>query len=263
MTITVATFNVNSIRARLHILLPWLERVSPDIVCLQETKVQDVDFPKAPFEDAGYHVAFRGQKSYNGVAILSKLEPSSVSAGFDDGGPADETRLLIAEIDGVMVINAYVPQGRDVEHEMYRYKLEWFERLRALLESRFSPEQPLVWVGDLNVAPTPIDVHDPKRLLGHVCFNPEVTAALERVTDWGFVDVFRRHVPEAGRYTYYDYRAKNGIENGTGWRIDHIQATGSLAERSIDSWIDLDPRTADRPSDHAPLLAQFETPAHR
>ncbi len=257
MAITIATFNVNSIRARMHILLPWLEKTSPDIVCLQETKVQDHEFPVTPFQDAGYHVTFKGQKSYNGVAILSKSEPSSVTHGFDDGGPADESRLLGVGIDGITVVNTYVPQGRDVDHEMYQYKLEWFERLRALFEANFSPDQSIVWVGDINVAPTDIDIHDPKRLLGHVCFNPQVTEAFHKVTNWGFIDVFRKHVPEGGHYTYYDYRARNGIADGKGWRIDHIQATKPLADQSIHSWIDLEPRMAEKPSDHAPLMAEF------
>jgi exodeoxyribonuclease-3 len=257
MAITIATFNVNSIRARMHILLPWLEKTSPDIVCLQETKVQDHEFPVTPFQDAGYHVTFKGQKSYNGVAILSKSEPSSVTHGFDDGGPADESRLLVVGIDGITVVNTYVPQGRDVDHEMYQYKLEWFERLRALFEANFSPDQSIVWVGDINVAPTDIDIHDPKRLLGHVCFNPQVTEAFHKVTNWGFIDVFRKHVPEGGHYTYYDYRARNGIADGKGWRIDHIQATKPLADQSIHSWIDLEPRMAEKPSDHAPLMAEF------
>jgi exodeoxyribonuclease III len=118
---------------------------------------------------------------------------------------------------------------------------------------------PVVWVGDINVAPTDIDIHDPKRLLGHVCFNPQVTAAFRKATDWGFTDVFRKHVPEGGHYTYYDYRARNGIADGKGWRIDHIQATESLADRSISSWIDLEPRMSEKPSDHTPLMAEFES----
>ncbi|MCK5246287.1 exodeoxyribonuclease III, partial [Candidatus Bipolaricaulota bacterium] len=223
-----------------------------------ETKVQDYEFPSSPLQEAGYNVIFKGQKSYKGVAILSRSEPSAVINGFNDGGPADESRLLVAEIGGITVVNTYVPQGRDVDHEMYRYKLEWFDRLRSFFEAHFSPDRPIVWVGDINVAPTDIDIHDPKRLLGHVCFNPQVTEAFDKVTGWGFVDVFRKHVSEAGHYTYYDYRAKNAIENGKGWRIDHIQATEPLAQRSINSWIDLEPRLEDKPSDHAPLLAEFE-----
>ena len=258
MTTTIATFNVNSVRSRMPILLAWLDKTSPDIVCLQETKVQDHEFPVKPFQDAGYHVSFKGQKSYNGVAILSKSEPSNVFSGFDDGESADASRLLVAQFRGVCVVNTYVPQGRDAGHEMYDYKLAWFDRLRALFEHRFAPDQPIVWVGDLNVAPTEIDVHDPKRLLGHVCFNPQVTEAFHRVTDWGFIDVFRKHIPQGGHFTYYDYRAKNAVANGKGWRIDHIQATQSAAQQSIRSWIDLEPRLAEKPSDHTPLLAEFD-----
>ena len=257
MPFTVATWNVNSIRSRLPILLPWLEEVEPDVVCVQETKVQDPDFPVSTIERAGYHAAFRGQKSYNGVAILSKTPIGNVRCGFDDGGPCDEARLIVGEVRGISIVNTYVPQGRDPEHEMYVYKLQWFERLRVYLESHFSPDQPLLWVGDLNVAPEPIDVHDPKRLLGHVCFNPRVSEALEGVKSWGFVDVFRKHVPDPGQYTYYDYRARNAIAEGKGWRIDHILATAPLAERSIHARIDLGPRRGEKPSDHTPLLAQF------
>jgi exodeoxyribonuclease III len=255
---TIATFNVNSVRSRLSGLLSWLEAVCPDVLCLQETKVQDPDFPMTSFQEVGYHAVYRGQKAYNGVAILSRRRPASVVSGFDDGGPADDARLLIAAFDGLTVINAYVPQGRDVEHAMYRYKLAWLARLRDLFERRFSPRDPLVWVGDLNVAPTPIDVHDPKRLLGHVCFNPEVTAALQSVIDWGWIDVFRKHVPDPGQFTYYDYRARNAVQNGKGWRIDHILATQPVADRSDDAWIDLTPRTGEKPSDHTPLLARFD-----
>jgi exodeoxyribonuclease-3 len=257
MAFTIATWNINSIRARLHALTPWLAEHEPDVVCLQETKVQDHDFPKEHIESAGYRVVFRGEKSYNGVAILSKAEIVNVRHGFDDGGPADEARLIVGDVGGVTILNTYVPQGREPDHPMFAYKLEWFARLRALLETRFSPDAPLVWVGDLNVAPTEIDVWDPERLLGHVCFNPEVSAALERVMEWGLFDVFRKHVPDPGHYTYYDYRATDGVTEGKGWRIDHVLATGPLLERSVDAWIDLTPRTGPKPSDHAPLVARF------
>ncbi len=258
MTLILATFNVNSVRSRLHILEPWLTDVAPDILCLQETKVQDHQFPAEAFEAIGYHVVYKGEKSYNGVAIVSKRPAANVRCGFADDGPDDASRLLIADVDGLTVVNTYVPQGRDVAHEMYAYKLAWFERLRGLFDSAYSPEAPIVWVGDLNVAPRDIDVHDPKRLLGHVCFNPQVSDALAAVTDWGFVDVFRQHVPDGGQYTYYDYRARNAVAEGKGWRIDHICATETLADRSVRSWIDLGPRMSERPSDHTPLLAEFD-----
>jgi exodeoxyribonuclease-3 len=257
MSVTIATWNVNSIRARLHALLPWLEEVAPDVVCLQETKVQDHEFPRTELETLGYHAVFRGEKSYNGVAILSKREIENVRSGFEDDGPADEARLLCGEVGAIAILNTYVPQGREPDHPAYAYKLEWFERLRALLDFRFTQETVLLWVGDLNVAPHDIDVWEPKRLLGHVCFNPQVTEALERVMAWGFVDVFRKHVPDPGHYTYYDYRTVAGVEEGKGWRIDHILATRPLAARSEAVWIDLGPRTGPKPSDHAPLLARF------
>lgn len=258
MPFVIATWNVNSIRARLHALLPWLDRVGPDAVCLQETKVQDHEFPIAAIEEAGYRAAYRGEKAYNGVAILARAPIENVRFGFDDDGPPDGARLIIGEVSGVPIVNTYVPQGRDVDHPMYAYKLEWFKRLLAFFDARFSPDEPLVWLGDLNVAPEPIDVWAPDRLLGHVCFNPEVAETLEAVKSWGFVDVFRTHAPDPGQYTYYDYRTLDGVAEGKGWRIDHILATKSLADRSTSTWIDLEPRRGERPSDHAPLLAKFE-----
>ena len=258
MPFIVATWNVNSIRSRLHALLPWLETVGPDVVCLQETKVQDHDFPVSEVENAGYHNAFRGEKAYNGVAILSKVPIETVRCGLDDGGPSDEARLIVGEVNGIPIVNTYVPQGRDPEHKMFAYKLEWFGRLRAYFASHFSPDEPLIWTGDLNVAPEPIDVHDPKRLMGHVCFNPRVTEALENVKSWGLVDLFRKHVPDPGQYTYYDYRTKDGVAEGKGWRVDHILATKPLADRSVKAWIDLGPRQGEKPSDHAPMLVEIE-----
>jgi exodeoxyribonuclease-3 len=257
MSFVVATWNVNSVRSRLHALLPWLEKVGPDVVCLQETKVQDREFPASTIEEAGYHAVFRGEKSYNGVAILSKAPIESVRCGFDDGDPSDEVRLIVGEVSGIPIVNTYVPQGRAPDHPMFAYKLEWFTRLRAFLASHFNADDPLLWMGDLNVAPEPIDVHDPTRLMGHVCFNPRVTEALESVKSWGLVDVFRKHVTDPGQYTYYDYRAKDGVADATGWRVDHILATRPLAERSMNAWIDLGPRRGSKPSDHAPLVAGF------
>jgi len=257
MTLTVATWNVNSVRSRLHALIPWLERVAPDVVCLQETKVQDREFPLGAIEKAGYRAAFRGEKAYNGVAILSKAPIEDVRCGFKDGGPPDEARLLIARVNEIPIVNTYVPQGRDRDDPMYAYKLTWLARLRMFFEAHFSSNEPLLWMGDLNVAPEPIDVYDPKRLTGHVCFNPQVTQALEDVKSWGFVDLLRKHVPGAGQYTYYDYRTVNGVAEGKGWRVDHVLATRPLAARLARAWIDLEPRRGEKPSDHAPVLVEF------
>jgi len=254
----VATFNANSIRARLGQVLAWLDRETPDILCVQETKVQDPDFPAEPFREAGYHVVFRGQKAHAGVAIISREDPQEVAFGLDDGGEPDEARLIRAVIRGIPVVNTYVPQGRSPDSEHFQYKLEWLARLRAFFDRHYLPDEPLLWLGDFNVATEPIDVHDPKRLKNHVDFHPEARAALERVREWGFVDVFRRHHPdEAGQYTYWDYRARNPVERGIGWRVDHIWATEALARQSTRAWIDVEARLVERPSDHTFLVAEF------
>ncbi len=254
----VATFNANSIRSRLEQILDWLARESPDVLGIQETKVQDADFPAAPIRQAGYHVVFRGQKAHAGVAILSKEEPQQVAFGLDDDGPADEARLIRCVIRDIAVLNCYVPQGRELTSEQWPYKLAWFKRLRALLERHYTPQTPLLLLGDLNVAPEPIDIYDPVGLAEHVDFHPQARAALAQVKEWGLVDVFRLHHPgEPGHYTYYDYRARNPVERGLGWRVDHILATEPLAAKSRRAWIDVAARQAERPSDHTFLVAEF------
>jgi len=254
----VATFNCNSVRARLPIIGDWLAAQEPDILCLQETKVQDRDFPESAFTAAGYRVSFRGQKGYNGVAIVSKSAPADVRFGLDDGGEPDEPRLACAEIDGVHVVNTYVPQGTDPESPKFQYKLAWLDRLRGFFERHFTPQQPVLWTGDLNVAPTPIDVFDHDRLLGHVCHHPDEFAALATCLDWGFTDVFRKHCPEPNQFTFFDYRLPKSVDRGLGWRIDHILATPPLAERSTGAFIDLEPRRRAKPSDHTFLVADFD-----
>jgi exodeoxyribonuclease-3 len=254
----VATYNANSIRSRLELVLDWLGREAADILCLQETKVQDEDFPAEPIRDAGYHVVFRGQKAYGGVAIISREEPREVAFGFDDGREPVEARLIRAVIGGIPVVNTYVPQGRTPDSEHFQYKLEWLARLRAFLERYYSPQEPLLWMGDFNVAPEPIDVYDPKRLKNHADFHPEAREALEHVKEWGFVDVFRLHHPdEPEQYTFWDYRVRDALERGLGWRVDHIWATAPLADKSSRAWIDVEARRAERPSDHTFLVAEF------
>ncbi len=255
---TAATFNVNSIRSRLHVVIPWLERNRPRFLCLQETKAADAAFPAGAFEEIDYHVAFSGTGRYNGVAVASTERPLKVEAGFDDEGPPDEDRLLRVDFDDVTVLNLYVPQGRDRDHEQFRYKLRWFERLREYLERHASPEQSLICCGDLNVAREEIDVHNPKRLRGHVDFTPEVWEGFDRLIDWGLTDVFRRHNPDAREeYTFFDYRVPRALDRKLGWRIDHVLATPPLAARSTGCYIDLDPRRMEKPSDHTILVAQF------
>lgn len=254
---TIATFNANSIRSRLQAILDWLHKHNPDVLAIQETKVQDADFPAAPVREAGYHAVFKGEKSYNGVALLSRAPAADVINGFDDGEPSDATRLIAARFGSVSIVNTYVPQGRDIEHEMFAYKLNWFARLKKFFAARFKPEQPVVWVGDLNVAPTPIDLHDPAGNEDHVCFHADVRAAFEKTAAWGFTDVFRMHHAEPGQYSFYDYRTINAIPRKMGWRVDHILATSPLARRCIACDIDLEPRRAEKPSDHTFVKALF------
>lgn len=253
----VASFNVNSLRARLPIVLSWLARQKPDILCVQETKVQDVDFPTDAFDESGYKYVFKGQKSYNGVAIFSRGRISKVQFGFEDE-PKDEPRLIKAEINSISIINTYVPQGYLPESGKFGYKLNWLDRLLSFFDKDFRPSDAVVWVGDLNTAPEAIDVYDPVHLLGHVCYHPEVQTKLKKIMQWGFVDLFRMHCKEAGQYTFWDYRLRDSFRRNLGWRLDHIMGTEPMAKRCIGCYIDKDPRFKERPSDHTPIVAEFD-----
>jgi len=239
------------------ILISWLQEHLPDVLCLQETKVEDKDFPFQPFEEAGYHAAFFGQKRWNGVAFISKSPAEDVCQGLDSRDPSGEARMIRAVFSGVTILNTYIPQGRDVDNEQFSYKISWFERLGELLEGCYDKGQPIIWCGDLNHVPEARDVHDPVRLKGHVCYHPDVDRVFRRILDWGFTDVFRRHCQEEGQYSFFDYRVPNAVKRGLGWRIDHILATPALAEKSIACNIDLEPRFQPKPSDHTPVVAEF------
>ena len=257
-TLRIASFNINSIRIRLHDLQNWMNSFQPDVLCLQETKVQDKDFPLEFITAAGYYSTYFGEKGRNGVAILSKQKPDHVAVGLDEWGNSGEARLISATFGAYAIVNTYVPQGREVDTDYFQYKLSWLTHLRDYFSRHFSPDDKLLWVGDLNVAPDPIDVHDPKRLAGRVGFHPAEQAALAVARDWGFTDIFRKHCQAAGQYTFWDYRVKEALQRGLGWRIDHIYATKSLASCSVAAAIDTTLRQAPRPSDHAPITATFE-----
>jgi exodeoxyribonuclease III len=254
----IATFNANSIRTRLPVLTEWLLKNEPDVLAVQETKVQDHEFPAASFSDIGYSAAFSGQKSYNGVALLSRKPMTDISAGFasDD----EPSRIIRGNYDGITIINTYVPQGRDRDSEHYQYKLDWLGKMHSFLASRYRNDQPLIWLGDLNIAPEADDVHDPKGLDGHVCFNADLSALFRQICSWGLYDVFRKHHPEPQQYTFFDYRTFGAVSRKTGWRVDHILATKPLLDKSISSWIDLEPRKKrdPKPSDHTFLIADFQ-----
>ena len=254
----IATFNANSLRSRLEVVLPWLKANQPDILAIQETKVQDADFPLDAFDDSEYKIVYRGQKKYNGVAILSKESMSEIVSHFpaDD---SDQARFLTAKIGPLTILNTYVPQGMAVDSEKFEYKLNWFRWLREYMEEHYTPQDQLLWVGDLNVARSNLDVHDPERLWGHVCFCEPVQKALVEVMEWGWVDVFRHFYPEEpDHYTFWDYRAGNAFKNNRGWRIDYIMATKPLMKSCKRCWVDRAPRGWNKPSDHTFLLAEFD-----
>ena len=259
MTLKVATFNANSVRARQGIILDWLAREAPDGLCLQETKVQDKDFPVKSFEAAGYDVVFRGQKSYNGVAVASRLPLSDLRVDLSGDGSDEEARFISARIGSLSLINVYVPQGYAVGTHRFEKKLAWLRDLLDHLRSAYNPEAPLVITGDFNVAHDARDVHDPESMDGQVCFHPEERAILQEILDWGLVDLLRKHEPEGGVYTYWDYRIPNGVKRNLGWRIDYILATPPLVQTSVNVRIDRDARLLEKPSDHTFLWAEFQT----
>jgi exodeoxyribonuclease-3 len=255
--IKIATWNVNSIRARQEAVLSWLRKHAPDLLCLQETKVEDAQFPMEAFRAAGYEPVVAGQKSYNGVAMLSKRPLTEVRIGFADLPLDEQKRLMAATIDGIRVINVYMPNGQSVGSEKFIYKLGFIARLRTYLDQCHKPEEPLVLVGDFNVAPEPIDVHDPKGWEGEVLFHPEARAALAHLKSWGLEDLFRLHHTEGGAYSWWDYRIA-AFRRNLGLRIDHLWGTSGVAARCRGCEIDKAPRAGERPSDHAPVIAVFE-----
>ncbi|MSP61969.1 MAG: exodeoxyribonuclease III [Myxococcales bacterium] len=252
----IATWNVNSVRARLERVLAWLAAAQPDVLCMQEIKVVDDGFPVDEFRAAGYEVALSGQRTYNGVAIAAREAPSDVARGLDDGVDDPQARLIAATVGGVRVISAYVPNGQAVGSDKYAYKLEWLARLRAHLDLRYRPDQPLCLAGDFNVAPEAIDVHDPAAWEGQVLCSPPERAALARVAAFGLEDTYRIHHKEGGRFTWWDYRMLS-FPKDKGLRIDHLFATPPLAARSVGAEIDRDARKGKLPSDHAPLVVTF------
>src|SRR5690242_16707603 len=188
----IATFNVNSIRRRLPIVLDWLSVHQPDVMCLQETKVQDQEFPAHAILEAGYHSVFRGMKGYNGVATLSRHKPERVLHGLHEGPDNEDARVVLTVVDGIPIVNTYVPQGSTITSEKYVFKLEWFARIRRYFATQLDPNAPAIWLGDLNIAPEPIDVYHPDRRVNDVDFHIDARNAYRQAAGWGFVDVFRK-----------------------------------------------------------------------
>ncbi len=255
----VATWNVNSVRARLPRVTAWLARQRPEVVCLQETKVEDALFPAQAFRELGYHSLTYGQKTYNGVAILALQQPVDVVRGFPGEQAEPGKRLLAATVAGVRVVNVYVPNGGDIGLPAYHAKLAWLAALRAWLDASADPGSDLLVCGDFNVAPGDRDVWDPEAWRGRILFSDAEKQALRHLLGWGLADSLRQLHSEGGIYTWWDYRA-GAFHRGWGLRIDHILASASLAARCTGVVVDRDERKGDKPSDHAPVIATFSRP---
>jgi len=251
----LATWNVNSLRVRLPQVLDWLTRYRPDVVCLQETKTEDRNFPAAEFEAAGYHVACSGQKTYNGVAIASRRPLKELARTLPDF-PDEQKRLIAATVDGVRLINVYVPNGAAVGSEKYDYKLAWLQSLRRYAGVQMKRYPKLALLGDFNIAPEDRDVHDPEAWQGSVLVSGPEREAFRALLELGLVDVFRRFDQPPESFSWWDYRAA-AFRRNHGLRIDHILCSRALAETCTCCTIDREPRALERPSDHAPVVAVF------
>ena len=251
----IAAWNVNSLKVRLPQLLDWLAARQPDIVCLQETKLEDANFPRAEIEAAGYHVAFSGQKTYNGVALLARSEPGEVVCGnphFAD----PQKRLLAATVGGVRVVCAYFPNGQAVGSDAYAYKLAWIAALDTWIAEQLASYPELVLAGDFNIAPEDRDVHDPAAWAGQILCSPAERAGFQGLLAHGLRDSFRLFEQADKSYSWWDYRML-GFQKNRGLRIDHVLLSAALAERCTAAGIDREMRKRERPSDHAPVFADI------
>jgi exodeoxyribonuclease-3 len=251
----LATWNVNSLKVRLPQVLDWLAAHQPDVLCLQETKLEDANFPAAEITAAGYQTAFSGQKTYNGVAILSRT-PATDAIVAMPGFADEQKRVLAATIAGVRVINLYIPNGQSVDSDKYLYKLGWLKALTAWLADELAHHPRLVVLGDFNIAPDERDVHDPKTWEGQVLFSQPEREAFRRLVDLGLADSFRLFEQPEKTYSWWDYRM-NAFRRNMGLRIDHILLSPALAETCKSCAIDKEARRAERPSDHAPVAVEF------
>ena len=253
----IATFNANSIRTRIPVILDWIQQHKPNVLAIQETKVPDHAFPVQIFLDQGLFVDFRGQKSYNGVAIISDHPLKNVKTSFLNDNMNHEARYIRADYMDLDIINTYVPQGRDIESTHWDYKLNFIKNLGQELRSSCSKESLSIWLGDMNVALSPIDVHNPHLKKNHVCYHQDIRSMYESVLNDLWIDLFREKNKESDQYTFWDYRVREAVQRKIGWRIDFIFGTQRVLQHLENIWIDTVPRTQPHPSDHTFLVADF------
>jgi exodeoxyribonuclease-3 len=259
----IATWNVNSVRSRLTHVVDWLTANPVDVLCLQETKVVDQDFPHAPLMETGYTAYISGQKSYNGVALLSRHPLESVSAGFAPivgeaatGDLDDQKRVITGVLDGVRIVNLYVPNGSAIGSEKYAYKLRWLALLQTYLKTLLAENPNLLVCGDFNIALEDRDIHDPEGKDTHIMSSPQEREALRQVLSVGLQDAFRKFTDAGDHFSWWDYRAASFRRN-RGWRIDHHYLSASLYDRATACTIDVEPRKREKPSDHTPVIVSL------
>ncbi len=263
----IATWNVNSVRTRLEQIKDWLANIQPDLLCLQETKVEDALFPHKAFEEIGYQVSFYGQKAYNGVALISKIPLEDIRMGFEPEIGAeegieefsDQKRVISALIEGIRVVNVYVPNGSDLKSDKYTYKLKWLKFLKEYLNSQSKREEPLCIVGDFNIALEDKDIHSPERLTGGIMASQPERLALKNVLGERLKDVFRVFELDTNHWSWWDYRS-GAWARDRGWRIDHIYLSDDLIKLSKSCFIDKKTRGNEKPSDHAPVIVEINWP---
>ena len=263
----IASWNVNSVRTRLDQVLTWLKQAQPDVLCLQETKVADELFPHAAFEELGYSCAISGQKAYNGVALISRLPIEDVQIGFtallpndpEASALSDQKRVISALIEGVRVLNLYVPNGSSLSSEKYPYKLQWLGCLKRYLEVQEAQADPLCMAGDFNIGPEACDLHDPERLTGGIMASAPERQALQAALAGRLTDAFRVFEPASGHWSWWDYRS-GAWDRDQGWRIDHIYLSEDLLSCATGCVIDKAPRGNTQPSDHAPVVVNLIWP---
>ena len=261
----IATWNVNSIRTRLSQILDWINQYNPDVLCLQETKVIDNSFPLEPFKNLGYSVEVYGQKSYNGVAIISKIKAQNTKKGFygcKDSNQnlenyLDQKRLITADINGIRIINVYVPNGSSLDSDKFQYKINWLNCLASFLDEQEKKSNLICLMGDFNIAPSHLDIHDPKKYEGGIMASEIERNALDNVLKDRLIDSFRIFEKNSGHWSWWDYR-NNAYELNKGWRIDHIYISKELTSKLKSCVIDSSPRENLRPSDHTPVMINLD-----
>jgi exodeoxyribonuclease-3 len=256
--VRIATWNINGISSRLDHVIEWSKTACPDVLCLQETKTPDAKFPVSKLEKEGFaYIEVHGERSYNGVAILSREPLTAIQKGFPSD-PADAPhRLIAADVNGIRVVNAYFPHGTKIGSEKFQFKLDWVNRLRKYFNKYYDRDDQVLLCGDTNITPHEMDLWNVRYWATRMHFTKEEREVLKNLKSWGFVDVFRQMNDQPGEYTWWDTFQKSSFPKNRGLRLDHIWATESLAEYCTDCWVDREPRGWAHPSDHAPVVAEF------